>query len=237
MPTNSTGTIPSTRRAWGSVAITIIAYNLLLAILVVTPAFLLPEIGVALDNRGATAISLAGTLVAELIALWLLVVWLRRSGRTLADLGWKRPTTAAAIAAGALFGAAYAAYTLMIPEVRANATELSLFKVYGAAVGVIAGVVEEIVFRGFVMTELDGAGAPPWLQVLISGVTFAMIHIGFDFVGMLSTFVMGVILALVYLWGGRSLTPVAVGHGLINAVIEPWLLLFIIGYFSQAFGG
>jgi hypothetical protein len=102
-------------------------------------------------------------------------------------------------------------------------------------VGVTGGVIEEIVFRGFVITELDRVNMPVALQIFISGLTFALIHAGFNITGIIVTFVMGLILAALYVFGRRSLTPVAIGHGLINAVIEPWLLLFIITSYANMF--
>ncbi len=226
---------PSPGRVWGSVGMTVLGYNLLLGSLIALPSFLIPTLGGRLDERGVTTVALTGTLVAELIALYVLVRWLRRDGRRLADIGWRRSTTVTAIVAGVVFGGAYAAYTLGIPAVGDNATEISLFKVLGVVVGVSGGVIEEIVFRGFVITELDRIGTPVPVQILVSGLTFAMIHAGFNISGIIVTFVMGLILATLFVVGKRSLTPVAISHGLINAVIEPWLLLFIITYYAEMF--
>ena len=39
---------------------------------------------------------------------------------------------------------------------------------------------------------------------------------------------MGVALAATYLWSGRSLAAPIVGHCLINLIIEPWLLLWVV---------
>jgi hypothetical protein len=46
-----------------------------------------------------------------------------------------------------------------------------------------------------------------------------------------ATFVLGTALAITYLVGKRSLTPVIVSHVLVDLVIEPWLLL---GFFTDA---
>ena len=98
--------------------------------------------------------------------------------------------------------------------------------------GCVGAVVEEIVFRGFVLTELDRVRTPVWLQVLGSGVLFGLLHAGFSPVGIALTFVMGLLLAAVYRLGHRSLTPGALSHAVINLLIEPWLLLFIVSVLS-----
>jgi membrane protease YdiL (CAAX protease family) len=95
----------------------------------------------------------------------------------------------------------------------------------------VAGVVEEVIFRGYVMTTLARMGYRNLVQVLVSGTAFAIADVyrfappatflatqGF-------TLVLGIALGMVYVIGKRSLTPVIVSHALIDAMIEPWLLL------------
>jgi membrane protease YdiL (CAAX protease family) len=94
-----------------------------------------------------------------------------------------------------VFGLAYAAYTLSNPAIGAHAAKLSPLKVWGAGVGCFGGVVEEIVFRGFVLTELDRIRTSVRLQVLVSGVVFGLLHAGFSPAGMMLTFVIGLVLA------------------------------------------
>ena len=99
----------------------------------------------------------------------------------------------------------------------------------GAAV--VAGLVEETIFRGYVMTTLGRMGYGLMVQVLLSGLFFALVHF-YAFAAPLSvllvqglTFVLGVALAITYAIGKRSLTPVNISHALIDVIIEPWLLL------------
>jgi len=103
----------------------------------------------------------------------------------------------------------------------------------GAAV--VAGLVEETIFRGYVMTTLGRMGYGLMVQVLLSGLFFALVHF-YAFAAPLSvllvqglTFVLGVALAITYAIGKRSLTPVNISHALIDVIIEPWLLL---GFFQ-----
>jgi hypothetical protein len=74
----------------------------------------------------------------------------------------------------------------------------------------------------------------PILQVIISGVAFGLAHtawilfkgdIKFTFPAILSTSVLGFLLAIIYLVGGRNLGPCIFTHVLINIIIEPWLML------------
>jgi membrane protease YdiL (CAAX protease family) len=106
-------------------------------------------------------------------------------------------------------------------------------------IGFTAGICEETMFRGFVMSQARDGGAPAWVQVILSGVLFGAAHFGiggisghFDLAGALgasaSTTVFGCAFALVYLAARRSLTPGIVGHGLFAFITEPWTLLYVV---------
>lgn len=97
----------------------------------------------------------------------------------------------------------------------------------------VGAVVEECVFRGYLIGELERIRVSIPIQILVSGLAFGIIHVGFDLAGILMTLVMGMVLATVYFIGKRSLTPSIVGHVVINVLVEPWLLLFIITMYSR----
>ena len=75
----------------------------------------------------------------------------------------------------------------------------------------------------------------PILQVIISGVAFGLAHTSWTLLvkrdfkvtlpAILSTSILGIFLAIIYLAGGRNLGPCIFAHVLINIVIEPWLML------------
>ena len=226
---------PSKAFVWAEVTATVWVYYLLITLCVAAPPFLFQAAGFRLNLRQGTAVTLGCTLIAELIALSLLLLWLRRDGWSLGDLGWGRPTTRRALGCAVLIGVAYGGYTLMHPDIGQHAAEMSLLKLWGVIVGVVGAVVEETVFRGFVLTELERAGVSRWAQLLASGVTFGLIHIGFSLWGMAITFLLGLALALLYQAGQRSLTPPVLSHALINAIIEPWLLLFTLTFYARMF--
>ncbi len=219
---------PSRLRIWSEVAATVVVYQQLLVVFIAVPPFLLPALGYHLNLRQGTAVTLGGTLVAELIALGLLLSWLRREGRSLADLGWRRPTTWPALVLGVAFGLLYAATTLAHPDIGRYFGEVGPFQLWGAAVGVAGAVIEEIIFRGFVLSELGRIDVRPAAKVIVSGLTFGLVHLGFGLWGIAFTTAMGMVLAIAYLIGRRSLTPPVIGHGLANLIIEPWLLLYTI---------
>jgi membrane protease YdiL (CAAX protease family) len=71
--------------------------------------------------------------------------------------------------------------------------------------------------------------------VVISGIAFGLAHSGwalfskrgleFSLPAVGATSVLGVLLAVIYLVGGRNLGPCRAAHVAINLVIEPWLML------------
>jgi len=74
----------------------------------------------------------------------------------------------------------------------------------------------------------------PILQVIISGLAFGLAHtiwilargeLKFTLPAILSTSTLGILLAVIYLVGGRNLGPCIFAHILINIIIEPWLML------------
>jgi membrane protease YdiL (CAAX protease family) len=220
-------------RGWQSVYRPVLIILFCLGIFIILPIFLFPRFGVNLEIRGRTLVGLGGTLAAELVLFAFLMRWLKGQGRSLKDIGWSRPTTASAIVFGIAFALGYAFYTLNNPLIADNATEVSLFKLAGIVVGIFGAIVEECVFRGYLMTELEHVNVTPGIQILVSGASFAIIHVGFDSIGILLTFLMGMVMATAFVIGKRSLTPSLISHVLINIVIEPWLLLFIITMYSR----
>ncbi len=58
-------------------------------------------------------------------------------------------------------------------------TEVSGFHIYTSlAAGLSAGFVEEVFFRGFVMSQLRWSGFGSGVQVIVSAVCFGVAHVG-----------------------------------------------------------
>lgn len=146
-------------------------------------------------------------------------------GRFGSPAGW-----AAAAAVVALF----VALAARLPSVRCNLVRPSTLKLLGLAVAIAAGVLEELVFRKLLMDWLAGASHSNAVQIVVSGVAFGVAHGIWGLFGRrlraavgatLATGLLGVLLAGVYVLSGRSVAPCIAAHFLINALIEPGLVL------------
>ncbi|MDC0887081.1 CPBP family intramembrane metalloprotease [Altererythrobacter sp.] len=176
---------------------------------------------------GATAI-----MMFPLVMNW--------SGRTIPmvqDLGFAHATWAPLHAwiAALLFAGAYIAYTFrVLPFVREQQHEISFFKLIGVAAAFASGIMEEVVFRRWLMDTALSYGIGSVGQIFLSAVIFGLFHLAwhafsadrrFSLYGAVSTVVAGAALAVIYLLGGRNLGPCIAAHMLINMVVEPWLVL------------
>jgi membrane protease YdiL (CAAX protease family) len=101
--------------------------------------------------------------------------------------------------------------------------------------GSTAGFCEEVLFRGFLMTEFLKAGYGKWAQVIIPGLAFGLSHAGYLNQGLLPWLgiavpvaCIGMIWGAAYLLGRRSLVPTIVAHFLNDATALPWVLFFVI---------
>jgi membrane protease YdiL (CAAX protease family) len=191
--------------------------------------------------RARTTIELTAAMLSEIVVLVLLVFYLKRRGIALRQIGlWVSPPARGWIAAAVLAGL-FIWFNLALPlRNEQSLGELSLFHLYNSlTAGVIAGFVEEICFRGFLMTELAWAGFGKVAQVTISAVLYGLVHSAWGFTSgmftvqmmggaVIGTTIFGVFCSTVYLASRRSLMPVIVGHAAIDFVIEPWLFMVAI---------
>lgn len=153
------------------------------------------------------------------------------------NLGFEREAFAPLLAwiLATITAVAYVLYTMKaIPLVLVKQKEISLFKLLGILAALVGGIVEEVFFRRWLMDMLMARGLGPILQIIISGLAFGLAHtawilfkgdIKFTIPAILSTSVLGILLAIIYLVGGRNLGPCIFAHVLINIIIEPWLML------------
>lgn len=154
------------------------------------------------------------------------------------NLGFERGATASPLAwiLATITAIAYVLYTMKaIPLVLANQREISWLKLLGILSAVIGGIVEEVFFRRWIMDMLMARSIAPVFQVIISGIVFGLAHASWTLLTkrdfkvtlpvIISTSILGIFLAIIYLAGGRNLGPCIFSHVLINMVIEPWLML------------
>jgi membrane protease YdiL (CAAX protease family) len=188
----------------------------------------------------------------SVLLLWsmflIVYVILRLRGQTLEYIGWHGSAPLRGWVSAIVLLVLYGGFMLAGPLRNAPyLTDWSLFRVVTAlAVGLSAGICEETIFRGFVMTQSRDAGMPAVAQILISGLLFGLAHAGWGgmtghlstaaLVGSVtSTFVLGALLASIYLLSRRSLLPVIVAHVGIDLLIEPWLILYALsGGFARS---
>ena len=188
--------------------------------------------------RSRTTLALSGSALGELCVLVLLIVFLRARNQSLRDFGlWKRSPLRGWVLATLMT----ALYVWIVFESalshQAGMNEVSLFHVGNSlAAGLSAGIVEEIFFRGFVMNQLRWSGFSVTAQVIASGVLFGAAHVGWGVLAgkpqwnvaigaMVTTSILGLLYALIYIASRRSLMPVLIGHVLMDVLIEPWLVM------------
>lgn len=128
----------------------------------------------------------------------------------------------------------YSGFTVRnIPMVRQYWRRISGLKLLAIIVALAAAVVEEAFFRRFIMDRVMAAGGNALLQIGISGFAFGLAHgiwgiatgkISAGVGAMISTTILGIALAIVYVIGGRSLAPPIVSHFIITAIIQPGIM-------------
>ena len=191
------------------------------------------------------------TATVSIVLLWTelaaMLVVLRLRGQTLADLGWRKRASLWGWLFAIVLALLYAGLMLFGPlRTQPFLSDWSFFRIATAlGIGITAGICEETIFRGFVMTQARDAGLPVAGQVALSAILFGLAHVGwsemsghFNIGALLgsvaATAVLGGLLAIIYVVGRRSLMPVMVAHGAIDMAIEPWLMLFALaGNFTQ----
>jgi hypothetical protein len=129
---------------------------------------------------------------------------------------------------------AYIGASTRLPSVRSTMFHPSGLKALALALAVASGILEEAVFRKLLMDYLLRLGFGDALQVVLSALAFGLAHGVWGLFGRslraaagatVATGVLGAALAIVYLAAGRNVAPCVVSHFLINAFIEPGLVL------------
>ncbi len=183
-------------------------------------------------------------IVAGLIVEWLFVIalWfvLRARGSSFKDLGvWRFGTPLAWIIALAFAALSIGSNLRLLPRMHIPISYAFLphgfHMVAALLMGITAGFCEEVLFRGFLMTEFAAAGYGKLIQVLIPGLAFGLAHAGYLNQGFLPwlgialpTAFLGMMWGVAYLFGRRSLLPTVVAHFLNDATALPWILFFMI---------
>lgn len=168
---------------------------------------------------------------------------------------WPRHTWTRDVANGAwLFVVVYFGYLtlsiLLSPVERLNNGDES--RVFDAitptlalALALMAGITEELLFRGILQVQLQRI-APVWAAIALQSVFFGLIHSGYGTIGhILFPALFGVMMGVIMLWFG--LVPAIMIHASVNLVIflsglsdsHPWTLTVVpaIFFIAIAFPG
>jgi membrane protease YdiL (CAAX protease family) len=177
---------------------------------------------------------LAGIAIAE--GWWVVENFVYNPRELLAFLGFTlgRSGNATGWFLAVLVTGSFVWASVRLPAVRANLFRPSFLKLLALAVAVTAGILEEVIFRKWLMDYLRARAIGPVVQVLGSGLLFGLAHGVWGLLGRslraaasatIATGLLGTALAVVYVMSGRSLAPCIATHFLINALLEPGLVL------------
>jgi hypothetical protein len=107
-------------------------------------------------------------------------------------------------------------------------------RLFSIPMALVTGFFEEAFFRKSIMDSAQHHGFGVMSQVMISALIFGVAHAIWGVFGgkvraavavMLTTSVLGGLLALVYLIGGRSVGPCMAAHIGLNLFLEPWMVI------------
>lgn len=98
----------------------------------------------------------------------------------------------------------------------------------GIAVVIFAPVFEEAFFRGFLFVGLEHSSIGPIGTIILTAVTWALLHIQYDIFGMVTILVLGVVFGIVRLKTG-SLWSTILLHAIWNLVAIVGTALYVNG--------
>jgi hypothetical protein len=172
-------------------------------------------------------------LILELIPFTLMLA--RSPSGVIVRLYGFEPSHWIAWVAAAAITFAYVAYAARaFPLIGENFFTLNSMKFAAIFFAIVTGTVEEVYFRKFLMDWAAQQNVSSIGQVALSALVFGAAHgIWGVFAkqwrmaagAAVATGVLGGLLAIVYLVGGRDVAPCVWAHMLINLMIEPWLIL------------
>lgn len=175
------------------------------------------------------------TFIAAFALILAVIFRLERSPNLWAQLhdwGLGRPSRWSANLVGALVGLAWG--FLLMGSVLQFDPDIDLGQINGlrlatAVLAALGALLEDLVGRGYLMNQMQRVNLSNWSQAALSALLFAFYHTiwGFDPFAFVFSFIYGLILAGLFLWGKRSLTPVILAHSLALFISEPFATMSI----------
>jgi len=183
----------------------------------------------ALDNLEASGLvlglaTIAGTPVV--VGLCLFFAWLRKGIRMRSYLGLQWPRWRVTLAwSGVVVLMIVASDTIttllgrpIVPEVMVEVYRTSGFApLLWLAIIVAAPLGEEFLFRGFLFAGLQRSRIGPWGAILLTALTWAVIHLQYDHYEVATIFVAGILLGYAR-WKTGSMLLCVTLHALMNTV-------------------
>lgn len=209
-----------------------IAQNKRLAILAVIGlllAFGLPELGLPKLLFGDTQIG--ARLGREIVWITfgiLMLLWVTRIERlplssiglvrpTLATLGWGLATTVLLLTTVMLTLAVIAPALGLKQNMAATASVVQVPLWLLVTTPIVAGITEEILYRGYAIERLTFLTGKPWLAAVLAGVMFLLLHLSWGGAQMIIVALGTVIFVGLYLWR-RDLPCVILAHILTDLI-------------------
>jgi len=208
------------------------------ALLITLPALAVAQLGVELPPEVDTlSIYLSSSILIALLGALAALAGAATPGVAAMGLGLPAFGTLSAGAAAAVGAGLAILVGARLVAARAGWTETELVRLVMPSdgteraafvlVSMIAGLGEEIAYRGFLLALLIAAFGDPLSAVALTSIAFGLLHAYQGPVGMVRTALIGVAFAGITLATG-SLWPVVIGHVIINLVagltLGDWLL-------------
>jgi len=186
-----------------------------------------------------------GGLAATLVGVFgvLLVAWtlLRLRGVRWRDVGLRRPRPWWTVLVWTLvvFVLFYGVKTFIGPLLGREPNLARFAAVHGdlatylqivTAIWITSALIEELVFRGFLLTRLCNLFGPALpgliLACLVQGALFGAVHVYQGVGGVILTGIGGFLLGAVYLLAGRNLWTLIIAHGVVDSYALTRIFLF-----------
>ena len=181
-------------------------------------------------------------LVTMELSMWLLLLmilfWIYFvEKKTIASIGWKKPsykTVLAGIGIGVLlfivFGLSKAAIQAMGFVLNQDVAKTYADQPFGflLLVALRAGVVEEVLYRGYAFERIFTLTKSKWLAVFIPLIMFMLAHISWGMGHLLFVFIAGGLFALIYLLK-RNLLLLIIAHFTVDVIALAVLPLMLQG--------
>ncbi|MDA8140864.1 MAG: type II CAAX endopeptidase family protein [Desulfobacteraceae bacterium] len=191
---------------------------LLLVLPALSTSFLIDD-----QSGGGFILSAVYSILGDLGLLSLVFYFLWRNGEPLRRLGWTLGKLPKEIGWGlvlflpVIYGAnklESALHSLGLSAPSKVPSFLAAKGFAGIAVAVVmvvvVAVVEEIIYRGYLILRLKSVARRSWAAVLLSSAIFCLGHGYEGLAGVISIYFLGVALALIYVWRGSLVAPMII---------------------------